>query len=346
MARRTLFAAACAALFFCGAAAFAQSSADFYAGKTVKIVFGTSVGGEYGLYAQLLAQHIGKHVPGAPTVIAQSMPGGGGMTALNYVAKVAAQDGTVLSLPHVSIAQDGLLNPNARFHPGEFRWIGRVAASVLVGIVSSKVNVGSIADARTKELIAGGAGANNQTSLTPRILNALAGTKFKVVTGYKGAGEVMTAWERGEVDVVTANWDLLLARFGQQVRARDIIPLYVHATTRPQALSGIPTVTEFGRTDAENAFLRVYGIASEIGRSLAAPPGVPKARLDLWRTAFAKMLADPEFKAAVSKGNIRLNPLDGETLAAKVARAIDLSSDELVEARKFYAALLAGEAGR
>ena len=341
MAPRALFAAACAALLFCGRAAQGQSPADFYAGKTVKIVFGTSAGGEYGLYAQFLAQHIGKHVPGKPAVIAQSMPGAGGLTALNYAAKLAPQDGTVLSLPHVSIAQDGLLNPMAQFNPGEFQWIGRVAGSVLVGVVSRKAGVRSLAEAKTKELIAGGVGANNQTALTPRILNALAGTKFKIVTGYKGTGEVMTAWERGEVDVVTANWDLITTRYKQQASAGEIIPLYVHATTRPQVLSGVPMITDFGGTESERAFLRLYGIGAEIGRSLAAPPDVPKARLNLWRTAFAKMLADPEFMIAVSKGNIRLNPLDGETLAAKVADATNLPAEKVAQARQFFAALLA-----
>lgn len=341
MARWALFAAVFVAPLVCGPVALGQSSADFYAGKTVKIVFGTSPGGEYGLYAQLLAQHIGRHLPGQPTVIAQSMPGGGGLTALNHAANVAPRDGTVLSLPHVSIAQDGLLNPMAKFHPGEFQWVGRVAGSVLVGVVSRKAGVRSLADAKTRELIAGGVGANNQTALTPRILNALAGTKFKIVTGYKGTGEVMTAWERGEVDVVTANWDLIMTRYKQQVSAGEIIPLYVHATTRPQVLSAVPTITDFGRTDAERAFLRVYGIAPEIGRSLAAPPGVPKARLDLLRAAFAQMLADPEFNAAISKGNIRLNPLDGQALTTKVVDAIDLPPKKLVKAREFFSALLA-----
>ena len=102
----------------------ATASDDFYAGKTVKIIIGTAVGGEYGAYAQLLAQHIGKFVPGKPTVIVQTMPGGSGMVALNHLAKVAAQDGTVLSLPHVNIVQDGLLNPRALFDPAKFHCLG------------------------------------------------------------------------------------------------------------------------------------------------------------------------------------------------------------------------------
>ena len=105
----------------------AQANDDFYAGKTVRIIIGTTTAGDYGLYAQLMAQHIGKHIPGKPTVIVQTMLGGGGLVALNHLAKIAPQDGTVLSLPHINIVQDGLLNPKVQFDPGKFQWIGRAS---------------------------------------------------------------------------------------------------------------------------------------------------------------------------------------------------------------------------
>jgi tripartite-type tricarboxylate transporter receptor subunit TctC len=340
MFHRALMFFASAASLLCAPMVAAQP-ADFYAGKTVKIVFGTSAGGEYGLYSQLIAQHIGAHVPGKPTVIAQSMPGGGGLIALNYAANAAPKDGTVVSLPHINIVQDGLLNPNVRFDPRQFQWIGRVAHSVQVGVISSKAKVRSIADARTRELVAGGVGANNSTALNPRILNVMAGTRFKIVSGYKGTGDVMLAWERGEVDVVTTNWDLIVARYGDQVRAGLVHPLYVYATERQPIFPDVPLVTEFGRTDAEKAFLQIYGIAPAIGRALAFPPGVPAERVAMWRTAFTKMLDDPDFKQAVARGGIRLEPLDGPTLAASVAAVVSLPKDRIAQAAAFYERLLA-----
>ena len=119
--------------------AAAQANDDFYAGKTVRIIIGTTTAGDYGAYAQLMAQHIGRFIPGKPTVIVQTMQGGGGLVALNHLAKIAPQDGTVLSLPHANIVQDGLLNPKAQFDPGQFQWIGRMTSALQVGVASSPV---------------------------------------------------------------------------------------------------------------------------------------------------------------------------------------------------------------
>jgi tripartite-type tricarboxylate transporter receptor subunit TctC len=341
MACRARFAAACAAAMFSGPAALAQSTGDFYTGKTVKIVIGTAVGGEYGLYAQLIAQHIGRFVPGSPTVIVQSMPGAAGVTAMRYMTNAAPRDGTVLIVPQVSIAQVGLLDPNAQFDPGAFQWIGRLTTQVQAGVVSNRSGIRSLADARTRELIAGGVGTSNPTTLNPRILNALAGTKFKIVSGYKGTAAVMIAWERGEVDVLTTSWDMIFARYGDMLKSGQVIPLYVYALKRPAELPNVPLMTDFGRTETERAFLQIYGIGAEIGRSLAAPPGMPKEHLDIWRVALMKMLGDPEFKAAVRKGNIRLDPLDGVSLAERTKMVMTLPPDTVAKARKFYEGLLA-----
>jgi tripartite-type tricarboxylate transporter receptor subunit TctC len=339
MLSHTLLALASAVPAFCSVAA-AQPAADFFAGKTVKIVIGTTVGGEYALYAQLIARHIGKFVPGNPTVIVQTMPGGGGMLALNHLANAAAQDGTVLSLPHVNVVQDGLLNSQVRFDPRKFQWIGRIASLRQVGIASSKSQARSLADAKTRELVAGGSGVNNPTALNARILNTLAGTKFKIVTGYKGTSEVAIAWERGEVDVLTVSWDIIVDRYGDQLKAGRISPLFVYAMKRPPELANVPSMLEFGRDETEQAFLQIYSIGTEIGRSLVAPPGVPKERIAILRQAFAKMLSDPEFIQAVAQGGIRFDPLDGESLASSVAKVTDLPATTVVRARAFYQRLL------
>jgi tripartite-type tricarboxylate transporter receptor subunit TctC len=314
---------------------------DFYSGKTVRIIIGTTTAGEYGSYAQLMAHHVGRFVPGKPTVIVQTMLGGAGLVALNHLARVAPQDGTVLSLPHANIVQDGLLNPRAQFDPGQFQWVGRLASVVQVGVASSRSGARTIEDARQRELIAGASGVTNATGLNPRILNALAGTRFKIVTGYKGTNDARLAWERGEVDVVTTSWDGILERYGDQYRTGLIHPLYVYGMTRPSELAGIPSITEFGRNDAEKAFLQIYTIGAEIGRAFAFPPGVPSQRVAMWRSAFAAMLNDPDFKRAVARSNVRVTPLDGMTLQASVAKVVGLPKDTIVQAGTFYDRLLA-----
>ena len=332
---------AIAAMPLLSTAAAEPASDDFYAGKTVRIIIGTTTAGEYGAYAQLMAQHIGRFVPGKPTVIVQTMVGGAGLVALNHVARIAPQDGTVLSLPHANIVQDGLLNPRVQFDPARFQWIGRLASVVQVGVASRQSNARSIEDAKRRELIAGASGVTNPTGLNPRILNALAGTKFKIVTGYKGTSEARIAWERGEVDVVTTSWDGIIERYGDQLKAGQIHPLYIYGMTRPPELAAVPSITEFGRNDAEKAFLQIYTIGAEIGRAFAFPPGVPEHRVVMWRTAFMTMLDDPEFRRAVAKSNIRLAPLEGAALAASVAAVVGLPKDTIAQAAVFYERLLA-----
>ena len=182
---------------------------------------------------------------------------------------------------------------------------------------------------------------NNPTGLNPRILNALAGTRFKIVTGYKGTGETKIAWERGEIDVMTVGWDYITARYGDQLKAGHDPSALRLWQKRPPELAGHSLADRFGRNDAEKAFLQIYSIGAEIGRALAFPPGVPAERVAIWRAAFMQMLDDPDFKQAVAKGNIRIDPLDGATLAASVGAVVALPKDTIAQAAAFYERLLA-----
>src|SRR5262249_34936635 len=161
----------------------------------------------------------------------------------------------------------GLLNPEVRFDPREFQWIGRVAGLLQVGIASKKSNARSLADARERELVAGGAGANNPTALSPRILNTVAGTKFKIISGYRGTNEALIAWDRGEVDVVVNGWDVMTTRYGDELKAGVINPLFVYGMKPPPELARVPLMTELGRNETEKAFLQIYSVGTEIGRS-------------------------------------------------------------------------------
>lgn len=318
----------------------AQPFDNFFAGKTVRILIGTQVGGEYDLYARLVARHISEFIPGKPNIIIQSMPGAGGLQAIRYLAGAAPRDGTVLIVPQVNIVQDGLLTSNPQFDPRAFHWVGRMAAQLQVGLVSSKSGVRSLDEAKNIELIAGGYGSS-PTTLNPRLLNRLIGTKFKVVAGYKGTGDVMLAWERGEVDLVTTSWDFLFARYADQVKAKLAIPLYLNAPERSPTLPGVPLMTEFGQSDADRAFLKIYASNAYIGRSLAAPPGTPADRLEMWRTALAKMLADRAFQEMARSSNVRLDPLHGATMNDHLQEVVGLPDDAIAKARRFYQELLA-----
>ena len=332
---RVAFAAAIFA-FLTGPPVRAETVAEFYKDKTVRIVIGTSMGGSYGVYAQLVARHLGRLLPGSPTVIVQSMPGAGGLVALNYLAQKAPRDGTTLSVIHVTLVQEGLFNPRAQYDAGEFQWIGRLASITFLGVASKKSGIKSLDDARKREVIVGAPGRNNVPAQSPRVMNKVAGTKFKVVSGYKGMGEVFIALERGEVELAVPTEATLAAFHQVKLKNGDLVPIFAQAGKRLKNYPNVPILLEFGKTEAEKAFLKVFTLTAEIGRSLATTRDVPKDRLDALRTAFDKMVVDPEFKADLAKSRVPLDTEGGAAMQEMVADAVKMSPQTREQARMFY----------
>lgn len=320
-------------------AALAQG--DVYAGKTVRITIGFDIAGTYGQWAQLAAAQLRKHIPGQPAIIVQPMPGAGGLVALNHVANVAPKDGTSLMVVPITLVMDGLSNPQAQFDPAKFEWIGRMTTLVQVGIASPKSGVRSLDDARKRELTGGGTGASNPTSFNFRLLNEFAGTRFKIVSGYKGQPDSELAWERGEIDAVLMNWDAVLDKHGELLRSGRIAPLYVYALRPPPELKGVAMISELGRTDVEKAYLAMHTVGTEIGRTLVAAPGTPKDRVALLRAAFDRMVADPEFKAAATAGKLVPDTLSGQAMADLVAPMLGHSPEMLARIKALHERLLA-----
>jgi len=323
-------------------AANVPSADDFYAGKTVKLVIGTGVGGEYGLYAQLIARHLPRYVKGKPTFVVESMPGAGGRRAHNYLAKVAPRDGTVLSVPFANVVSDGLLSDDVQFDPAGFQWIGRIKDQLLVGVVWSKRSkVNTLSDATVRELVAGSVGATTSTAINPRLLNLIVGTRFKVVTGYRGTNDVQIAWERGEVDLLQTPWDTVLDRFSDRIASGDVVPIYAFGNKAVPGFENVRLIGEvLGRNDIEKAFLKIYASSSFIGRSLMAPPGVPSERVTLLRSAFGRMLSDTAFKMEAEKDRTRLSPMGGAELGSAIAEILNYPTRHVTQAREFYRRLL------
>ena len=325
--------------------ASADAVADFYKGKTVTIIIGSGFGGSYGLYSQLAARHIGKFMPGKPTVIVQSMPGAGGLKAIAYAYNAAARDGSVISVPQQEVLEETILDPKVRFDVRKFQWIGRFVDVDYIGVVTDKLGVKSLDDARKKQVVAGATGARAASGLAPQIFNRWAGTKFKVVAGYKGTDEMFLAQEKGEVDLVTATWVIVRAAHGDAFKAGKLIPIYSMSLERIPELPNVPSITEFGRNPAEKAFLNIWAAGGTIGRSLATPPGVPAERAAAFRAAFDQMIADPPFKADVESHKIPFNPMGGKDLAARIDKVMQITPEEIENTRKVHADLLASTAG-
>jgi tripartite-type tricarboxylate transporter receptor subunit TctC len=333
---RLLFTTSVVAAVMTAAPARAESVAEFYKDKTLRIVIGTSMGGSYGVYGQLVARHLGKFLPGSPTVIVQSMPGAGGLVALNYLAQKAPRDGTTLSVIHVTLVQEGMFNPRAQYDAAEFQWIGRLASITFLGVASKKSGIKTLEDARKREVIVGAPGANNVPAQSPVVVNKIAGTKFKVITGYKGMGEVFIALERGEVEFAVPTEATLAAFHQDLLKKGELVPIFAQAGQRLKNHPNVPILLEFGKTEVEKAFLGIFTLTAEIGRSLATTPGVPKDRLEALRAGFEKMIVDPEFKADLAKTRVALDPKSGAEMQKLVLDAMTMSKETKEQAREFY----------
>jgi tripartite-type tricarboxylate transporter receptor subunit TctC len=339
---RSLLAVALAGSLALAPSARADDIADFYKGKTVRVIIGTGVGGTYGVYGQLVARHLGRHLPGNPTVVMQSMQGAGGFTALNWLGTAAPRDGTVITIGHINIVHEGLFNTEAKFDPRGFLWIGRFTSFASIGVASKKSGIRSLADAKAREVSAGAPGAQSVPAQAATILNRIAGTKFKVINGYRSTGESFLALERGEVDVAGTSMDALRSLHWPKLESGEFVPIYVQGVRRLKEFPSAPTLGEFGSTEVEKAFLSVFNVTAEVGRSLATPPGVPAERLAALRTAYQAMVADPAFLADIKKLGIVLDLLAGAELQQVIGASMKMSPQTQEQARKFYEDLFKG----
>ncbi|HXF53533.1 MAG TPA: tripartite tricarboxylate transporter substrate-binding protein [Hyphomicrobiaceae bacterium] len=333
-------ALAAAMLFTWLPQAQAQSSVEaFYKGKDVQILIGAGVGGTYGLYAQLAAQHLRKYIPGQPNLIMQSMPGAGGNVALNYSYNVAPKDGTLIHLVHAEVLFETLLTKGVKFNAGDYQYIGRLADADAIALATKASGVRTIEDAKKREVTMGATGAANVFALGPLMMNRVAGTRFRIIGGYKGTSDIHLAMERGELDgagMTTAN---ALTIHGDKLKSGDLVPFFAIAARRLPEYPDLPAMTEFGNA-SEKTLMEIYASAGTIGRALAFPPGVPAERVEALRTAFSKMLDDPDFKAEVRKSNIPIAPMSGKELSAYVATVLKTPADQIEQARTLHAELL------
>ena len=319
---------------------FADPVADFYKGKTVKVVIGASMGGSYGLFAQFLSRHIPKHLAGAPTVVVQSMPGSGGNKAMNYAFNAGAQDGSMVSMPQMGMVLESLFNPKARFDARKNQYIGRFTNINIVGTVHKRAGMKSWEDAKTKVYNFGTIGRRNVTYLGVAIFNLMAGTKFKVISGYRGTKASYLAKDRGELDLAATSWMTLNVSHAEDLKNGTYIPIFQMSRERQPDLPNVPTITEFGRTKGGKAFVAITASGGDVGRSLMAPPKMPKYLVAAWNKAFAATMADPVFIANVAKRKASLNTLTGAQLSKAVNDVMNLPKADIKGAFEVYTTLL------
>jgi tripartite-type tricarboxylate transporter receptor subunit TctC len=305
--------------------ACAQSTEQFFARKTVTIIIGYTAGGSYDLYGRMVARHLGKHIPGQPAVIAQNMPGAGSLKAANYLYEVAPRDGTALGVIVESAAlEQALANPAVQYDATKFAYLGRVATSNNIFMQWHTAKVQSLEDAKRAETSLAGTGPGSIAETVPRLLNALVGTKFKLVSGYPASSEAMLAMERGEVEGASSSWAAV--KVGKQAWLREHKIKIILQTTpeRIVELPDTPSLGEIGDTGEDREVFALYASGSAIGRSLLAPPGLAADRVQALRTAFQTMVGDAEFVADLQRLNVELEPLSGEAVERLVVRTLSV----------------------
>ena len=327
--------AACAALAFGGitlsGAAAAQSPADFYAGKRINVVIGYSGGAGYDQYARVLARYMGEHIPGKPTLIPQNMPGAGSRKAANWLYNVAPKDGTTIAMLGQNTATDQALKAEGvQFDVRKFYWIGNMVVVNNVLSTWAASGVKTIEDATKKVATIGGTGAASPSVIYPQVANNLLGTKFKIIAGYPGGGDVNLAMERGEVDGRGSNsWASYKSTKSDWLRDKKVYMLFQVGPKREDDLPDVPLLTELAKTPEQKKVFEVLSADVSVGRPILTTPGVPQDRVAALRKAFDDTFKDKAFLAEAEKQKMDISPMTGAELQKIVGATVEMP-DEII----------------
>jgi tripartite-type tricarboxylate transporter receptor subunit TctC len=320
---------------------FAQ--ANFYQGKTIRIVIGSSTGGGYDLWARVLARYYGKYIPGNPTIQVQNMPGAASIVATNYLYNVAKPDGLTLGAILPAIYFDQLVGrPEVKFDFTKIGWIGSPEQNDILHYMRADLPYRTIDDIRkAKEPPRCGSSGTGTTGFyIPRLLDEVLGTKHTIVSGYAGGSEVDLAVERGEVHC----WSPLVATFfGREPyiswHKKGFVRVLLQTNRkRDSRLADVPTIYElmdqYKTPEAGKRLTRVILVAATLGRPIAVTPGIPPDRLKLLREAYLKTLKDPELVAETKRQRWDIDPLTGEEME-QLAKEVIAQPKEVIERMKW-----------
>lgn len=297
---------------------------DFYDGKRLTLITSASSGGGYDQYARLLAQYMPKYIPGNTNIIVQNMPGAEGVKAANYLANVAARDGTVLGGLQRNTGLARFYRPQGdaiQFDVQKFTWLGSMQQEVGFMLVRTASGVNDVSDLKTKEITASSTSRNSPSSIYPRMLNELYDAKIKVIEGYGGSQEALLALERGEVSAHVSGGTsaAFRARFRPWEKRGDVKVLLQLGMERDREYPNVPTAIEIVSDPDAKKIFEIAFVEQVMGRPFMLPPGVPPDRSDALRKAFDMALKDKDLIEEAAKRKIELDPVSG----AKIGELLD-----------------------
>jgi tripartite-type tricarboxylate transporter receptor subunit TctC len=312
--------AAVAVAILAAAPAWAQGAADFYRGRSVDLYIGYSAGGAYDLYARFLARHIGKHIPGNPTVVPKNMEGAGSLRLANWLYNIGPKDGTAFGIIGRGTGFDPLLgNSKAQFDATKFSWIGSANNEVSICVAWHTSGITRFEDMLDRPLIVGGTSSSADTDQFPRITNGVLGTKMRIITGYPGGNEVGLAMERGEVQGRCGwSWSSVKATHQKWLDEKQFNILVQLALSKHADLPNVPLIVDLAKTDEQRNVLELIFARQVMGRPFVAPPNVPPERLAALRKAFMDTMQDKEFLADAERAQMEITPVPGDKVQTLV----------------------------
>jgi tripartite-type tricarboxylate transporter receptor subunit TctC len=325
------------------AAAPADAVADFYKGRTVTIIVGYSAGGGYDLYARAIGRHIGKHIPGQPTVVVQNMPGAGSVAAANYIYGVAAKDGTVFGTFSRGIPMEPLIGTaNVRYEATKFTWIGSASNEVSVCALSPKSPVKSFDDALKTPFTVAGEASGSDPDTYAKLFANLFGAKLKLVTGYPGGNDMTLAVERGEVDGRCGwSWGSIKATRPDWITGDQKLSILLQlGVERSPELPDVPSAYEKAADQRQKEIVKLIVSRQIMARPFAAPPGIPEDRKQALRKAFDATMKDPEFLKEAKTMALEIEPVSGAEVDKLIAELYAAPKEVVEQAR----AVITGEA--
>lgn len=333
MLKKVWFTVAIVGLLLGTTATLAFTQDSFFKGKVIRIVVGFSAGGGFDTYSRLIAQHLGKHIPGNPTVIVENMTGAGSLIAANHIYKVAKPDGLTIGNWNGGLVLSQLFGlPGIQFDARKFHWIGSpLNLSAVIGL-SKATGITNMQQwmAAKKPVQMGVTAPGSNLYDVPKILQAAIGLPTNFVVGYKGFDEIRLALEAGEVDAAAPAWPSARATWSRALENGQVVIVVQTGAKRSPYLPNVPLAIEFAKNEEARQLIRAgTDSTSSINRAYSLPPETPVERVQLLRKAFQTTMSDPELIAQAKKAKLEFEPISGEEVESAIADLFKLPSSVL-----------------
>ncbi len=305
-------------------------TAAFYGRNTVSIIVGSGAGGGFDTTARLVARHIGRHIPGTPTVIVVNMPGGGGLVAANHVFNAAPKDGTVIGLFHEAQVMNQLTDAEGvQFDLRKFNWLGSSYDDPNVCIVRSDAPVTAFQDliGRVEPIAVGGTAPGSNSYDAPRVLAEATGANLRTVAGYSTTNDVRLGVERGEVQGMCLGWQSVRSASTQWLEDEYAQVFVQNGTARHRDLPNVPLALEFAQDEESRVLLRLLDAPSAMAKPFALPPGVDERRVRVMRYALSAAYRDPAFLAEAAAMRLDFQPKTAHEVQQVLSEVLATSPD-------------------